>query len=202
MCDLVCDEVMCTSLFVFGLRNVLTCESVEVLSYERILLTVLAHSRTGHILPVLTLCCVIVSIFSPFFWVRNVMETQSAEWRSASGLDLSISKIAPWSPTVKNLMSAQRKVRVRRLPSPLFVVVYSHERMAKNKAPQRREPIASVSGVVLSSWILCHTESGRHAWFFEAGSSSLYDLICLVMRALFVPFASLVGSGRRFCRKA
>ena len=92
-------------------------------------------------------------------------------------------------------------MRVHLVPSPLFVVVYSHDLMAKKRAAQRREPMASFSGDVLSSWSRCQTESGRQAWFFDAGSFSLYDLICLVMSALFVPFASLVGSGRRFCLK-
>ena len=103
---------------------------------------------------------------------------------------------------MKNFISLHRRVCVRRFPSPLFVVVYLHDRMAKKSAPQRRGPIASVSGVDLSSWISCHSDNGKQAWFFEAGSSSLYDLSCLVSRALFVPFASLVGSGRKFCLKA
>ena len=64
---LVCDDVIITSLFVFGFKNVLTCDVSEASLYDKTLLMVLAQSRTGHKIPVFALCCVIVSIFSPFF---------------------------------------------------------------------------------------------------------------------------------------
>ena len=71
--------------------------------------------------------------------------------------------MAPSGELLKNRTPAQFIVFVFRLPSSLFVVEYSQERIAKNRAPERRAPCASLSGVVLSLYICSHTWRGRQA---------------------------------------
>ena len=74
--------VMRTSRFPLVSQNVLTVESTVAFGYARTLATVDAHEKTGQSGLCLSLdfvrCCVMVSIFSPFFWLTKVMETQSA----------------------------------------------------------------------------------------------------------------------------
>ena len=67
MCALICFAVIRVSLFVSGLKNVLTGDDGVVPAYSSTRLIVDAKALTGQRTPLVTLCWVIVSIFSPFF---------------------------------------------------------------------------------------------------------------------------------------
>ena len=151
MWERICFAVICSSLFVLGWANVLTDDFEVVSSYPSTRLIVVAQARTGQrVLPV-TLCCVTVSIFSPFFCSTNVMETHSAAANVSNGRSCVSSVMVPVDVPVKNRTPSQVMMFVFLLPSSLLVLEYSQERMAKKRAPRRSEPCAEWRGEEWSS---------------------------------------------------
>jgi hypothetical protein len=88
------------------------------------------------------------------------------------------------------------------LSSWLLVVVYSHDRIAKNNAPVSSCPMLVLRLLLLSFCSDIHTFMGKQAWCFVGGSLFLYAFIWFISMADFCPDASRDGSGRRFCLKA
>ena len=84
-------------------------------------------------------------------------------------------------------------ILVFRKPSRAFVVLYSHDHMAKKSAPVASVVIAVVSGVSALVMKWRQKARGRQAWLRLGGSLSLYALNCLLSRAHGTPDLSLVG---------
>ena len=140
-------------------------------------------------------CWVIVAIFSPFFWETNVMDTQSAV-RSCVNVSVCLISVDVPSPKpLKNRTCSIVMIFVFLRPSAVLVLEYSHDRMAKKRAPVVSVDSASRRGFSVVMMKRRQKASGRHAWLFLGGSLSLYALSCLVRSVHFTPEASLVGSG-------
>ena len=167
----ICDDVMRTNR-PFLSMNVFTVEVSVVPLYKRTLLIVVAQQWTGHSGALLERCCVMVAIFSPFFWETKVMETQSAERSDWSGEEWSSSVVVPSLLVLKKRMLLSSRIFVLRALSALLVVEYSQERIAKKSAPQTRGPTAEVKVLEESARRCFQTTRGRHAWLFLAGSLS------------------------------
>ena len=80
---------------------------------------------------------------------------------------------------MKPLASLEKKRRFLSRRSFVFfsdwlgVDEYSHERIAKKRAPVRSWPMALLRGLELSLYIDFHTLIGRQAWCLVGGSSFL-----------------------------
>ena len=161
----------------FVSKNVLTVVCGVVPLYCVMRCTVCAQQWTGQRGAFDDLCCVIVAIFSPFFCETNVMETQSAWVRSESGAECGTAMVVPDPVVVKKQTFSIVMILVFLIPSCLFVVLYSQERIAKKSAPVVRVVMAWFSCVSLSVMKWRQKARGRQAWLFFGGSLSLYALI-------------------------
>lgn len=106
----------------------LTGDRSDVCLYDRILVTSEPHTFTGQMDESFDLCMLIVLFFSPFFWERKVMDTMSAS-SSIGSLWVII------CDSLKNLMSPIVISFVLFDSVGLVVLEYSHDRIAKKKAP-------------------------------------------------------------------
>lgn len=157
------------SLFCFWSQNVLTSDVSDVFGYESTLLIVAAQIFTGHS-SCPDLCWVILASFSPFFWLINVIVTQSADCIVVNVDECANSMCVPFELSLKKRMFSTHRIFVFRSPSPLFGDEYSHDLMAKKSAPHARSPIASVSGDDFSLSKCSQTRMGRHCWDCLGGS--------------------------------
>ena len=173
MCSRICLDVIRTRREDDGSQNVLTVVETVVLGYDSTLCTVIAHEPTGQrwvgllvglfLLFFFVLCCVIVSIFSPFFWLTNVIETQSAVRSVGRVFLLSIISLNPVMLIRKKRMLSHWMILVFRIPSTVVVLENSHDLIAKNSAPVMSVLSAVVRGDDLSARIVRQTMRGRHA---------------------------------------
>ena len=129
-----------------------------------------AHVLTGQMRPSGVRCCVIVASFSPFFWFSNVMATHSASCGGGHVDECGMACMKPASFLSKNLTFSIVSSFVR-FVSPPMVVEYSHDRMAKNRAPTISWPMASFCFVLTSAATAFQTTRGRHAWCWVGGST-------------------------------
>ena len=162
--------------------------------YDQILCTVVAHIRTGQ-MSMSVRNWVTVSIFSPFFWFSNVMETVCA--------DESFSSAACWLivlPFFRKTMFRNRSFFVRLCFCP-GTVRYSQERMPKNNAPPANAPTALSSSDVALCSNERKTTNGRAGCRVIAGSSSVKPLSSRSITKYRRPDASMDGSATPCVRK-
>ena len=77
-----------------------------------------------------------------------------------------------------NIMFLKRTIFVRLLLSFADVIRYSHDRIAKNRAPINSQQIAISLSELAKLIIFRRTKSGNAFCFFTAPSSFLYPLSC------------------------
>ena len=104
-----------------------------------------------------------VSIFSPFFWLTNVIDTQSAVRRDGRVLVFWSVTLKPAVSILRNRMSLHRSIFVFRTPSAVVVLEYSQDRIAKKRAPVMRVPCAAESGVEVLCKMARQMSSGKQA---------------------------------------
>ena len=105
-----------------------------------------------------------MSIFSPFFWLTKVIDTQSAVGSVGRGFMLSIISLNTVLLIRKDRMFSHWMILVFRIPSTVVVLENSQDRIAKNSAPVISVLIAAARGDDLSARIVRQTISGRQAW--------------------------------------
>ena len=89
-----------------------------------------------------------------------------------------------------------RRMRVLRFSSDAVVVRYSHDLMAKKKAPVQSWEIARFSMVFVDFWSWLIMERGRAFWGFAFASPFLYPLYCCDKERATRPSWSSLGSGQ------
>ncbi len=131
----------------------------------------LAHAFTGHS-GLFDLYWVTFTCLSPFFWDMKVIDTQCAECRSVSFALWGVAD-RPSDVCVRNWMFSQVSIFVLRGPSDVLVELYSHDLIAKKRAPMSRSAMALCSGDDRSLLIVSQTLIGRHCWLLVDGSLAL-----------------------------